>query len=59
MIQYKTITTLSKLTELELNEQGKDNWDLCQIYGNQYIFKKVVEKSAVINANNNGTKGKR
>jgi len=60
MIQYKIVTTLSKMTEIELNELGKDNWDNYHIDGHQYFFKKVTEKSEVKTPqNNNGTKGKR
>jgi hypothetical protein len=48
------------MTEIELNELGKDNWDNYHIDGHQYFFKKVTEKSEVKTPqNNNGTKGKR
>lgn len=38
--EYKIISTKKRLTEWDLNNLGLDEWELCAIDSEEYIFKR-------------------
>lgn len=42
MIEYKKIIQREPLTEAELNELGKQNWDNYHVEGNMFLFKRPL-----------------